>query len=74
MKDQHKLIKGYRDLSQAEIDAMNQAKELASAVGALVTHLEASEEADQRWVQEAKTTLQTGFMQLIRSVARPTSF
>lgn len=74
MKDQHKLIKGYRDLSQAEIDAMNQAKELASAVGSLVTHLEASEEADQRWVQEAKTTLQTGFMQLIRSVARPTSF
>jgi hypothetical protein len=28
MDNQHKLIKGYRDLSQAEIDLMNEGKEL----------------------------------------------
>ena len=28
MKDQHKMIKGYRDLTQEEIDLMNEAKEL----------------------------------------------
>lgn len=26
MKDQHKKIKGYRDLTQAEVDAMNAVK------------------------------------------------
>jgi hypothetical protein len=30
MDNQHKKIKGYRDLSQAEIDAMNQIKEKAA--------------------------------------------
>lgn len=37
MKDQHKLIKGYRDLSQEEIDLMNEIKALAEQVGEL-TH------------------------------------
>lgn len=36
MDNQHKLIKGYRDLSQEEIDLMNEIKELASAVGIIV--------------------------------------
>lgn len=74
MKDQHTLIKGYRDLTQEEINLMNKGKELAAAVGALVENLEQREALDQRWVSEAKTTLQTGFMQLIRSIAQPSSF
>lgn len=36
MENQHKLIKGYRDLSQEEIDLMNKIKELASQVGEVV--------------------------------------
>lgn len=36
MDNQHKLIKGYRDLSQAEIDLMNEVKAKAEEVEALV--------------------------------------
>jgi len=38
--NQHKLIKGYRDLSQEEIDLMNEIKALAEQVGELVKKLE----------------------------------
>ena len=40
MDNQHKLIKGYRDLSQEEIDLMNEIKALAEQVGELVKKLE----------------------------------
>jgi hypothetical protein len=36
MDNQHKKIKGYRDLSQAEVDLMNEIKEKAEDVGLLV--------------------------------------
>lgn len=35
MENQHKQIKGYRDLSQEEIDLMNKIKALAEEVGEL---------------------------------------
>lgn len=70
MDNQHKKIKGYRDLSQQEINQMNTAKDLERAVMALVNDLNQGE-ADPRWLAISKTTLQTGFMQLIRSVAKP---
>jgi len=36
LDNQHKKIKGYRDLSQEEIDLMNKAKKMAEQVGELV--------------------------------------
>jgi hypothetical protein len=39
MDNQHKKIKGYRDLSQEEVDLMNRIKEKASEVGELVNEL-----------------------------------
>ena len=74
MKDQHTKIKGYRDLSQEEIDLMNEAKALAVQVGTLVEKLQAKEGLDQRWVATGKTDLQKGFMSIIRGVAQPTTF
>lgn len=74
MDNQHKKIKGYRDLSQEEINDMNEAKELAEQVGALVEKLETLEATDKRWLAIGKTDLQKGFMGLIRSVAQPTTF
>lgn len=80
MENQHQKIKGYRDLSQAEIDLMNEGKALAEQVGAFVEKLRASGDPhtgagiDQRWVSIAQTQLQQGFMALIRSVAQPTTF
>ena len=62
MDNQHKKIKGYRDLSQSEIDAMNQIKEKAAEVGELFKDLENRPELDKRWLAIAKTDLQKGFM------------
>lgn len=74
MDNQHKQIKGYRDLSQEEIDLMNEAKALAEKVGDLVSRLEGMPNLDLRWVAIGKTDLQKGFMSLIRGIAQPTTF
>ena len=74
MDNQHKKIKGYRDLSQQEIDDMNESKELAAQVGNLIEKLESINSIDKRWLAIAKTDLQKGFMSLVRSIAQPTTF
>lgn len=74
MKDQHEKITGYRDLSQEEIDLMNEGKALAVQVGAFVDKLQNSGDTDKRWVAIGRTDAQTAFMALIRSVAKPTTF
>lgn len=74
MENQHKLIKGYRDLSQDEIDMMNRVKELQQEVGQLLNELEVHPSTDKRWCSIAKTDLQKGFMSLVRSVAKPIGF
>ena len=74
MDNQHKKIKGYRDLSQADIDLMNEGKALAEQVGAFVEKLEANESTDKRWVATGKNDLQKGFMATIRGIAQPTTF
>jgi len=84
MENQHKQIKGYRDLTQEEIDLMNEGKELAEKCGDYIMKLQnlsvpvpegsAEIEADKRWISIAQTHLQQGFMAAIRSVARPTTF
>ena len=74
MENQHQQIKGYRDLSQAEIDAMNEVKALAEQAGALVAKLRAQQGLDYRWVSIGATDLQTGFMALVRGIAQPTTF
>ena len=72
--NQHQKIKGYRDLSEAEIALMNEGKELAVKVGEFIEKLSAANGLDQRWVNIGKTHLQQGFMAAIRAVARPTTF
>lgn len=86
MDDQHKQIKGYRDLSQAEIDLMNEGKALAVQVGEWIdkvsksgiradgTEATRSEDIDHRWLSIGKTHLQQGFMAAIRAIAKPTTF
>ncbi len=73
MDNQHQKIKGYRDLSQEEIDLMNEAKELAIKCGQLCAKIEKTP-ADQRWLAIARTELQKSFMFLIRSIAKPETF
>lgn len=74
MDNQHKHIKGYRDLSPAEIALMNEAKAKAEEVGALIDRIQATPGVDGRWVSIGKTDLQKGFMSLIRGIAQPTTF
>ena len=74
MENQHRKIQGYRELSQDEIDLMNEIKVKGIELGQLVAKLRACGELDQRWVSIGATDLQTGLMALTRSVARPTFF
>ena len=74
MENQHRKINGYRELSQEEIDLMNEGKELAENVGAYIEKLEANPDTNQRWAAIGKTDLQKGFMSIIRSIAKPTTF
>ena len=74
MKDQHTMIKGYRDLSQDEIKVMNAIKQKAEEVGILLEEMQANKDLDQRWVAIAKNDLQKGFMAAVRAVAQPTTF
>lgn len=74
MDNQHKHIKGYRDLTAEEIALMNEAKALAEQCGQLVEKIGATPGIDPRWLATGKTDLQKGFMSVIRSVARPTTF
>lgn len=88
MENQHKHIKGYRDLSQQEIDLMNEIKahgeksrELLAKVHATLPQGEwkAGEEpieADHPlyWWRYADGAFRTGCMYLVRAVAQPQSF
>jgi len=74
MENQHRKIKGYRELTQTEIDRMNDIKQLGVVLGELVGALRADPGLDQRWVSIGATDLQTGLMALTRAVAQPESF
>lgn len=67
-------IKGYRDLSQAEVDLMNKLKDVAVEVGNWVDIVLDDPDTDKWWANIAKTDLQKGFMSLIRAVAQPETF
>jgi len=74
MDNQHRKIKGYRELDQAEIDLMNEDKAQGLALGELILKLEQLESTDKRWVALGKTDLQKGLMFLTRSIAKPDFF
>ena len=74
MDNQHKLIKGYRDLTEEEIALMNVIKEQGERLEVLIATLQDYGTVDQRWVAIGNTDLQKGIMALVRAVARPESF
>jgi hypothetical protein len=74
VENQHQKIKGYRDLSEGEIAALNECKIIAVSVGELIERVTTMTNVDHRWVAIAKTDLQKGFMMLIRAIARPSTF
>lgn len=81
MDNQHKKIKGYRELTTEEKETINGIKTVGEALDELITHLEAQGVdadyplgIDKRWLSVGKTHLQQGLMALTRAVAQPTTF
>lgn len=89
MENQHREIKGYRELTPAEIALMNSIKAKGEELGALIAMLrsfpatpasgvpglaDGSPTIDQRWVSIGATHLQEGLMALTRAVAQPSTF
>ena len=77
MDNQHRKIKGYRELTQEEIDLMNTIKEKGVELEELIERIDSltgDKAADKRWLDIGKTDLQKGLMALTRSVAKPTFF
>lgn len=85
MENQHRKIKGYRELTQEEIDLMNEIKEHGAKLGELCAKLEAYISADneengtpgadsRRWLSIGRTHMQQGVMALTRAVAKPEFF
>ena len=78
MDNQHKKISGYRDLTQGEIDAMNELKNVEAKLGVTLSRIddlltELGDAEAKRWVSLARTHLETGMMFAIKAVARPTN-
>lgn len=71
MDNQHQKITGYRDLSQGEIDLMNEAKALEATWNGFVDRLRANSSLDQRQVAIAATDGESAFMRAVRAIARP---
>ncbi len=75
MKDQHKHITGYRDMTQEEIDAVNQIKQEYERLSILLDDCAEKlpgSELEGRARAIAFTKLQESCMWAIRSIAKPT--
>jgi len=79
MENQHRKIKGYRELSQDEIDMINEIKENGISLDGIIERLNSYVDAnqvsvDKRWLSIGKTHLQQGLMALTRAIAKPEFF
>jgi hypothetical protein len=64
-------IKGYRELSEQDIELVNLIKEAEIQVGELWRMVIEQNAPDRRWTAVAKTHFQEGFTALVRSVTKP---
>lgn len=71
MDNQHQKISGYLDLSQAEIDAMNEVEALEAGFNGMIDRLKSIAGIDQRNVALAQTEGETAFMRAVRAIAQP---
>lgn len=74
MENQHQKIKGYRDLTQEEIDLMNEVKEKGAELGVLIEKLDNMDEIDKEWLSSGRLLVQQGLMAVTRSITRPDFF
>ena len=69
-------IKGYRKLTQAELDSVNAVKNLGEQIDAALGGIACVmlDQQDGRALALAKTNLQQGLMWLTRSITKPETF
>jgi hypothetical protein len=67
-------IKGYRQLDENEVYAVNCVKDLGERIYSQILGLNALVDLDPRWVAIAETHLQQGLMALTRSITKPQGF
>lgn len=70
VENQHRLIKGYADLDQAEIDAINSIKEELKRFADLWFEIRDSHDVNMRWMNIAKTHLEEGAAAFVKAVAK----
>lgn len=74
MSDDKPKVKGYRQLTDAEIQLMNKVKAKGAEIGELVAELKDMDGLDQRWISTGATDIQKGLMAVTRGIAQPDSF
>jgi hypothetical protein len=67
-------IKGYRPLSDAEIDLINDIKTQGEKMGVAIEASGAIPGVDQRWLAIARTNIQQGIMAWVRAITKPDGF
>ena len=72
MKDQQK-IKGYRKLSDKEIELINEIKLVGLELKKICEELE-NHNVDTLWLEVGETHLKLGMMSITRSIAKPEGF
>lgn len=71
MDNQHRLIKGYRDLSESDVALMNNFKAEEQGTMETLSTMEKNDAYNKRSLALARTKFQEAYMWLIRAVARP---
>ena len=74
MENQHRHIKGYRELTPEDIKLMNEVKEKGAELGKLIEKLNMMPETDKRWLEIGKTNIQQGLMAVTRAITTPNFF
>jgi len=73
MDNQHRKIKGYRELNETEIYMMNELKVAEATLLHILDTVKSMPNIDARWLSIGRTHIEQGFMAAIRSIARPNS-
>lgn len=64
-------IQGYRAMTQSQVDLVNTVKRAEQTVLAILRNLSDDADIDPRWFAIGKAHIETGFMSVCRSIARP---
>lgn len=74
MDNQHREIKGYRELNEHEIELINQVKDLGQEIKRVVDLLYGNPHTQQQWIEIGVIDLKKGLMAITRAIAKPDFF